>query len=116
MPDAVKLRVEVRNIGERAGEEVVQLYASRPMPGVPVRSLWGFQRVSLKPGEAKTLTFSVDARAMSVVGKDGNRIVEPGEVDFWVGGGEPVERPGLARASGAAARVIVTGRKAIPRF
>lgn len=114
--EAVTLRVEVRNSGARAGEEVVQLYASRPIPGAPVRSLWGFQRVSLNPGEARTLSFTVDAKAMSVVDKDGNRSVEPGEVELWVGGGQPVARPGLAEASGAAARLTVTGRKVVPKF
>ncbi|HSX56160.1 MAG TPA: glycoside hydrolase family 3 C-terminal domain-containing protein [Sphingomonas sp.] len=112
----VTLKVEVRNSGARAGDEVVQLYAARAVPGAPVRSLWGFQRVSLKPGEAKTLSFTVDAKAMSVVGTDGNRVVEPGKVDLWVGGGQPLARPGLAQASGAAASLTVTGRKAIPKF
>lgn len=112
----VTLKVEVRNSGERAGDEVVQLYVSRPMPGAPVRSLWGFQRVSLKPGEARALTFTVDARAMSVVDEDGNRVVEPGRVELWVGGGQPVMRQGLAQASGRMAQVTVKGRKSIPRF
>jgi len=112
----VTLSVEVRNSGAVAGDEVVQLYAARPVPGAPVRSLWGFQRVSLKPGEAKTLRFTVDAKAMSVVGEDGNRVVEPGSVEMWVGGGQPVARPGLARPSGAAASLRVEGRKAIPKF
>lgn len=114
--EAVTLHVEVRNMGMRAGDEVVQLYTSRHTAGMPMRSLWGFQRVSLAPGEAKTLTFTIDAKAMSIVDKDGNRIVEPGRVALWVGGGQPVVRPGLARTNGAAASLTVTGRKTIPRF
>jgi beta-glucosidase len=45
---------------------VVQLYASLPRAGAPVRSLWDFQRVSLNPGEATMLTFTLDAKAMSI--------------------------------------------------
>lgn len=110
------MRVIVRNTGERAGDEVVQLYSARTMTGTPIRSLWGFQRISLKPGEAKTVTFEIDPKAMSVVNAAGHRIVEPGKVDLWIGGGQPVSRVGLPQASGARATLTITGRAKIGDF
>jgi len=56
---------------------------------MPIRSLAGVQRVSLRPGEKRTVTFTIDPRAMSVVMDDGRRLVEPSEVRFSIGGGQP---------------------------
>lgn len=110
--DQAQMTVEVRNSGSRAGDEVVQLYASRALPDAPRRTLVGFQRITLQPGEAQTLAFSVNAKAMSVVDANGNRVVEPGVVDLWVGGGQP----GARGAVGQAAKIVVTGRREIGKF
>lgn len=60
--------VTVRNTGSLAGAEVVQLYVCPPQGGVhrPVRELKGFQRVFLRPGEARTVTFTLDDRAFAL--------------------------------------------------
>ncbi|HYN01325.1 MAG TPA: glycoside hydrolase family 3 C-terminal domain-containing protein, partial [Vicinamibacteria bacterium] len=87
----VALAVEVQNAGAVASDEVVQLYvtdaeASGP---VPLRALKGFQRVSLKPGEKRVVRFTLDERALSLVGPDGQRVVEPGRFTIAVGGKQP---------------------------
>lgn len=60
--------VTVTNTGSLAGAEVVQLYVRPPQDGIhhPVRELKGFQKVFLQPGEAKTVTFTLDDRAFAL--------------------------------------------------
>jgi beta-glucosidase len=79
--------VSVTNVGDQAGDEVVQLYASDPVASVtrPVRQLLGFARVSLQRGESRTVTFDVDTDGLSFIGPDLTRIVEPGIVELQVG-------------------------------
>jgi beta-xylosidase len=77
----------VRNTGSRAGVEVVQLYLHDLVGSVtrPVRQLTGFARLELQPGEARTVTFRVHADRTAFVGRDLQRVVEPGEVEFLLG-------------------------------
>jgi beta-glucosidase-like glycosyl hydrolase len=77
----------VRNTGSRAGTEVVQLYLHDLVGSVtrPVRQLTGFARLDLQPGEARTVTFRVHADRTAFVGRDLERVVEPGEVDVLLG-------------------------------
>ncbi len=65
--ETVKVSVDVTNTGDRAGAEVVQLYVGAPESDLfrPVRELKGFEKVFLEPGETKTVTFGLDARAFS---------------------------------------------------
>ena len=78
----------VRNTGERAGTEVVQLYLSDPLAQVvrPVRWLAGFARVPLEPGQARRVTFRLHADRTAFCGLDGTRVVEPGEIRVAIGG------------------------------
>ena len=78
----------VRNCGSRAGTEVVQLYLSDPLAQVarPVRWLAGFARVPLGPGEARRVTFRLHADRTAFCGRDGVRVVEPGEIRVAIGG------------------------------
>jgi beta-glucosidase len=97
----VEVRVNVRNRGARAGEEVVQAYLVPPaakgvtftMP-VLQRQLVAFRRVALAPGKAQTLRFTLDSRSISTVARDGTRRVLPGDYRLWVGGGQPGTAPG----------------------
>jgi beta-glucosidase len=100
--------VDVTNSGARDGDEVVQLYVSRDVQGAPTRALHGFQRLHLKAGETRRVRFTLDGAAMSVVAADGSRLVAPGPVRLWIGGGQPVSRPGLERAAGVEARFTVS--------
>jgi len=86
--DSVKVSVDVRNTGEREGDEVVQLYltdvaASAP---VPIRTLVGFDRISLRPREKRTVTFTITPRQMSLIDNRGKRVIEPGEFMISAGG------------------------------
>jgi hypothetical protein len=78
----------VRNTGDRAGTEVVQLYLSDPLAQVvrPLRWLAGFARVPLEPGQARRVTFRLHADRTAFCGRDGARVVEPGEIRVAAGG------------------------------
>ncbi|NYD88956.1 glycoside hydrolase family 3 C-terminal domain-containing protein [Sphingomonas melonis] len=91
------LRVTTRltNTGDRPGEEVAQLYLGFPdQPGMPRVALRGFQRVTLRPGEARTVTFDLSPRDLSSVAVDGTRAVAAGTYRVTVGGGQPGTAPG----------------------
>ena len=111
--DAVEVSVDVRNSGSRDGDEVVQLYVSRKAEGAPVRALRHFERVHLKAGETRTLSFTLNAQDMSIVDATGKRVVPPGTVDLWIGGGQP---GGARPAAGAAAHLSVSGQQILPTF
>ena len=78
----------VRNSGSRAGAEVVQLYLSDPLAQVarPLHWLAGFARVPLGPGQARRVTFRLHADRTAFCGRDGVRVVEPGEIGVAIGG------------------------------
>ncbi|MFE9749060.1 glycoside hydrolase family 3 N-terminal domain-containing protein [Saccharothrix saharensis] len=84
---SVEARVVVRNTGNRAVEEVVQLYASDPVAQVvrPLVHLVGFARVELEPGQARVVVFDVPTDAFSFTGVDGRRVVEPGRITLSTG-------------------------------
>lgn len=79
--------VEVRNTGRRAGTDVVQLYAHDPVASVtrPVAQLVAFTRVDLEPGQCARVTFEVPTTRVSFSDRDLVRVVEPGELQLWVG-------------------------------
>lgn len=70
--ETLSVSVDVENTGDRAGKEVVQLYVAPVNSEVPrpVRELKGFEKVSLEPGEKKTVTFTLDDRAFAVWNAD----------------------------------------------
>ncbi|MFG2327307.1 glycoside hydrolase family 3 N-terminal domain-containing protein [Streptomyces sp. NPDC048568] len=78
------LAFTVRNTGARSGTEVVQLYLHDPVASVvqPVQRLVGYARVHLEPGEARRLRATVPADLASFTGRDGRRVVEPGELEL----------------------------------
>jgi beta-glucosidase len=106
--DSVKVSVEVKNVGDRSGEEVVQLYLTDVGASFPVtiRSLVGIDRVNLKPGEARRVSFVLTPRQMSLINDDGKRIIEPGEFLLTVGG----KQPGFQGQADAATTSVVSGR------
>jgi len=103
--DTLTISVDVQNVGERAGDEVVQLYVSDVVASVPVpiRQLRGFERIHLMPGETKTVTFVLATRQLSLIEGTGLRIVEPGEFRITVGG----RQPGSKDSEGEATDVLV---------
>jgi beta-glucosidase len=82
------LTVDVTNSGTGAGDEVVQLYVHDRVSRVtrPVMELRGFQRVTLKPGETRTVSFAIDSKTLGYYGPTNKWVVEPGSFDLMVGG------------------------------
>lgn len=86
--DDINISVEVQNTGKLAGDEVVQLYikdteASVP---VPIRSLQGFKRIHLQPGEKQVVEFKLQPKQLAVIDENVKYVVEPGTFEIAVGG------------------------------
>jgi len=88
----ITIHVDVTNVGQISGDEVIQLYVSNKTAKLPVslRSLDGFCRVTLKPGEKKTIGFSLNPQQMSIIDNNDNRIQQPGTFEVSIGGGQPM--------------------------
>jgi len=88
--EPVKATVDVTNTGEREGDEVVQLYLTDVAASVPVpiRTLVGFERISLRPREKRSVTFTITPRQMSLIDNNDKRVIEPGEFLISVGGSQ----------------------------
>lgn len=113
--DAVTISVDVANTGDMDGDEVVELYLSRPgADGAPIRSLEGFRRIHLAKGEQQRVEFKLAGRSLGVVDSKGVRRIDPGSVEVWIGGGQPVSREGLAAPAGVTTRFEVTGSAVLP--
>ena len=81
------VRCTVRNSGEVAGDEVVQLYIRDVLGSVarPVMELKGFERVHLQPGESREVSFPLGPRHLRMLDADRNWMVEPGQFRVMVG-------------------------------
>ncbi len=113
--DNVTISVDVTNSGAVAGDEVVQLYLTQAgIRGAPLRALKGFQRIHLNQGEKKTVEFTLHDRELSVVDDSGKHRIIPGQVAVWVGGGQPVSRPGLSPPQGVKTQFAITSSATLP--
>jgi beta-glucosidase len=83
----VTATVTVTNTGKRRGDEVVQLYLHDPVASLsqPVRRLRGFERVTLKPGESRKVSFTIDRSDFGFYDNQGDYVVEPGRIDLYAG-------------------------------
>jgi beta-glucosidase len=84
---SLNVSVEVENIGDRAGDEVVQLYIRDLAASVtrPVKELKGFQRLTLRPGEKKRVELKLTAGQLAFYNREMKFVVEPGEFKVMVG-------------------------------
>lgn len=113
--DAATVSVDVKNTGAMAGDEVVELYVSHPgVEGASIRALQGFTRVHLDRGEQKTVTFTLRGRQLSLVDDLGKRHILPGQVDIWIGGGQPVGGRGQGIPPGARLQFRITTQADLP--
>ncbi len=88
--EPLSVDADVKNTSDREGDEVVQLYLSFPKsPGAPIHALRGMTRVTIGAGETKRAHFTLDARDLSGVNSQGDRIVAAGSYRLYVGGGQP---------------------------
>ncbi len=103
--ESVTATVTLRNTGDRAADEVVQLYVADLEASVPVpqHSLAAFRRIHLAPGESEPVTFTVTPDMLELVNDEGGRVLEPGRFRLTAGGSSPSAR---ATALGAAAPAV----------
>ncbi len=85
--ESTVVRVDVTNTGSRAGDEVVQMYIRDMVSSVtrPVKELKGFQRITLAPGETKTVTMEITPERLAFYNIDMKCVVEPGMFEIMVG-------------------------------
>lgn len=91
--ETIEVSCTVKNNGKMAGEEVVQLYVSHKNCKYPVavRSLKGFDVVSLKPMESKEVKFTLTPEDLSVLDENNKPIVPEGIIEISIGGGQPIK-------------------------
>ena len=91
---ALTASVRVTNIGEHAGDEVVQFYLKRNGLNLPAPNfqLCGFERIRLQPGEAKTVSVGISLSCLLVYDAEGRSRPEPGLMWFYAGGQQPDAR------------------------
>jgi beta-glucosidase len=92
--DSLDISLTLTNCGDRDAAEVAQFYLSdlHASTVVPLHHLIGFERVTLKAGESKTLKFTITSEMMSFYDDDGKLTLEPGEFRLEVGGCSPSKR------------------------
>jgi beta-glucosidase len=85
--DHVDINLDVKNVGDLAGKEVVQLYIDDVISSVvtPIIELKGFEKISLEPGEQKTVSFQLSPHDISLLNMAMEREVEPGTFDVMIG-------------------------------
>lgn len=86
--DEILVTIDVKNEGSQTGKEIVLMYITDVYGQVsrPNKQLKGFEKIELKPGEVKTVTFKVNKEHLSFVGLNNKRLVEPGEFIISIGG------------------------------
>jgi beta-glucosidase len=85
--ESLEIRLKVRNAGERAGQEVVQLYLEHLLSSVatPAKELRGFAKLALLPGQSRTCAFRLRPDDLAIYDQDLRRVVEPGPVRVMLG-------------------------------
>ena len=86
LSDEINISVDIKNIGERAGKEVVQLYARDHFATISpaLRRLVRYNKVALNPGEIKTVSFKISTEELGFYNADNIWINEPGKHSFFV--------------------------------
>ena len=85
--DSVVVSCDITNTGQRAGDEVVQLYIQDVLSTVTTyeKNLRGFERVHLKPGETRTLSFVIKPEHLQLINEQYQHVVEPGDFKVMMG-------------------------------
>jgi beta-glucosidase len=102
----VVVSFDVTNTGDRAGDEVAQLYTRRAAASGPSKTLAGFTRIALQPGERKTLAFTLHTHQLAVYDDAAQCVVLPGRVEVMAGGASD-DLP-------LAGQFEITGRASVP--
>ncbi|HEU5184869.1 MAG TPA: beta-glucosidase BglX [Gemmatimonadaceae bacterium] len=116
--DTLVVTVEVTNTGDRAGDEIVQLYVRDEVGSItrPVKELRGFRRISLRPGESQTVSFTLGAKDLAFHDADLDLVVERGFYRVFVGtSSERVEEARFELVDPRRCAKLVL-RREVPRF
>jgi beta-glucosidase len=99
--ESLTATVTVSNTGKMLGEEVIQLYVSHPNAGndAPIMALKNFKKISLAPGDHKTVQFVITPEMLNLINDAGQSVFVKGALKIMVGGSTPTER---SKALGAA--------------
>ena len=86
--NTITATIDVKNTGQTTGSEVVQLYIKDVIGSVlrPNKELQGFEKVSLEPGQSKTVTFTIAPDMLAFTGLEMEKVIEAGEYIAMVGG------------------------------
>lgn len=111
--------ITVTNTGDRHGADVVQLYGRDLVASVtrPVAQLLGYARVELAAGESRRVSFDVPATRLAFTDRRGIRVVEPGDIEVWVGSHAealPVQTGADAATDGVISNARARRRREIP--
>lgn len=93
----IQISTTVKNIGNRDGDEVVQLYVIHPddkNKRTPIHSLKGFKRIHLKKGESAKVSFNLGPEELALTDNEGNWIESAKKVEIYIGGGQPHKSSG----------------------
>jgi beta-glucosidase len=107
----VKVSVDIQNTGKRDGTEVVELYIknlNKATP-TPLLSLKGFQRLSLKKGEKRTITMTIKPGDFSVINNDSEAIVKSGSYEVFIGGGQPAKTSQAQKTNVMSKKITLKG-------
>jgi len=90
----VKISIEIKNIGNQSGDEVVQLYLKDLDAStiIPHYELKGFKRIHINSGQTRRVTFNLIPRQMALIDNEGRCILEPGKFKVMIGGSQPDKR------------------------
>jgi beta-glucosidase len=102
--------VPVTNSGAVAGDEVVEAYLKTPQKDGPIRSLAGFQRITIPAGQSRDVTITIDPRTLSSVDDQGNRSILPGKYTLTLAGAQPQEAQSKSEAV-----FTITGSQPLPK-
>ena len=85
--ESIEIALKVQNVGQVAGDEVVQLYIRDEYASIPrpIKELKGYKRISLQPGETRVVTFHLPANQLAFYNKDLELVLEPGGIEVMLG-------------------------------
>lgn len=101
--DEITVQVDVTNVGERTGDEVVQLYTHQQVERItrPLKELKGFRRVTLEPQQTQTVQLTLAVNQLGFYNYDKQFVVEPGQVDIMVGNSsQHIHQSGVVEITG----------------
>jgi beta-glucosidase len=86
---AITCSVDLKNVGNYAGAETVQVYVRAKVEGAPNHQLKGLKKVNLMPGEQKTIKITLNNEAFGLYDNNGKLVLHEGEFEVFIGNSQP---------------------------